>query len=77
MTRYEVVFGLLALLAAGLFTAGVLVLAGLGWALVVAGVLLAVPVVLLFSAPVPPIEGGALLEYIADNKAVYLFIGRP
>ncbi len=31
-----------------------------------------VPVVLLFSAPVPPIEGGALLEYIADNKAVYL-----
>lgn len=52
MTRYEVVFGLLALLAVGLLTSGVLVLAGLGWALVVAGVLLAVPVVLLFDPAV-------------------------
>lgn len=52
VTRYEVVFGLLALLAVGLLTSGVLVLAGLGWALVVAGVLLAVPVVLLFDPAV-------------------------
>ena len=31
-----------------------------------------VPVILVFTAPVPPTEGRALLVYIADHKAVYL-----
>lgn len=35
-------------------------------------VLVLVPVSLLFVAPLPPTQGGALLEYIASNRAVYL-----
>jgi hypothetical protein len=35
-------------------------------------VLVLVPVVLIFVAPVPPASGGPLLEYIATHKAVYL-----
>ncbi len=35
-------------------------------------VLVVVPVVLVFVAPVPPTRGAALLEYIAAHKAVYL-----
>lgn len=35
-------------------------------------VLVVVPVTLVFTAPLPPAEGGALLEYIAANKLVYL-----
>ena len=31
-----------------------------------------VPIVLLFVAPVPPVESAALLTYIADHRAVYL-----
>lgn len=31
-----------------------------------------VPVVLVVAAPLPPVEGRALLEYIADHKVVYL-----
>ena len=34
--------------------------------------LVLVPVVLIFVAPVPPTEGRALLEYIASHKIVYL-----
>lgn len=34
--------------------------------------LVLVPVVLIFSAPVPPDEGRALLEYVAAHKVVYL-----
>lgn len=35
-------------------------------------VLVLVPVVLVFAAPVPPASGGPLLEYIAAHRAVYL-----
>jgi len=35
-------------------------------------VMVLVPVSLVFSAPVPPTEGRALLEYIAANRVVYL-----
>ena len=35
-------------------------------------VLVLVPVVLVFVAPLPPVEGRDLLEYIADHKLVYL-----
>lgn len=35
-------------------------------------VLVLVPIVLLFVAPVPPVESAALLTYIADHRAVYL-----
>lgn len=35
-------------------------------------VLVAVPVALVFLAPLPPVHGRALLVYIAANKAVYL-----
>lgn len=34
--------------------------------------LVAVPVVMLFAAPLPPTEGAALLAYVAANKVVYL-----
>lgn len=34
--------------------------------------LVLVPVVLVFTAPVPPVEGQALLSYIAAHKTVYL-----
>jgi len=34
--------------------------------------LVAVPVVLVFAAPLPPTEGASLLAYIAANKMVYL-----
>jgi len=34
--------------------------------------LVLVPVVLIFFAPVPPTEGRALLEYVASHKIVYL-----
>ena len=35
-------------------------------------VMVLVPVVLLFAAPIPPTEGRALLEYIAEHPVVYL-----
>lgn len=34
--------------------------------------LVVVPIILVFVAPVPPTQGGPLLEYIAAHKAVYL-----
>ena len=34
--------------------------------------LVLIPVVLVFVAPIPPAEGRALLEYVADHKVVYL-----
>jgi hypothetical protein len=34
--------------------------------------LVLVPVVMVFAAPVPPVDGQALLSYIADHKIVYL-----
>lgn len=34
--------------------------------------LVLIPVVLVFAAPVPPVDGRALLSYIADHKVVYL-----
>ena len=34
--------------------------------------LVLVPVVLVFVAPVPPVDGHALLSYIAAHKIVYL-----
>lgn len=43
-----------------------------GVAALVFVVLVLVPVVLVFAAPLPPVQGRALLEYIAANKAVYL-----
>ncbi len=35
-------------------------------------VLVVIPVVLVLAAPVPPVEGGPLLPYIASHKALYL-----
>ena len=35
-------------------------------------VLVLVPIVLVFAAPVPPTTGGPLLAYIVENRAVYL-----
>lgn len=35
-------------------------------------VMVLIPVVVVFTAPVPPVEGSALLEYIADHRALYL-----
>ena len=43
-----------------------------GWSALVYVLLVVVPVVLVFVAPVPPTEGAALLEYIAAHKVVYL-----
>ena len=34
--------------------------------------LVLIPVVLVFAAPVPPVDGRALLPYIAEHKVVYL-----
>ena len=35
-------------------------------------VLVLVPVALVFTAPIPPTEGRALLEYVADHKVIYM-----
>ena len=43
-----------------------------GWSALLYVLLVLVPVVLVFVAPVPPTQGAALLEYIAAHKAVYL-----
>lgn len=43
-----------------------------GIAALVFVVMVLVPVVLVFAAPVPPAEGRALLEYIANHRALYL-----
>ena len=48
-----------------LYTAG-------GWSAMLYVLLVLVPVALVIAAPLPPTDGGALLEYIADNKVVYL-----
>ena len=42
------------------------------WSALVYVVLVLVPVVLVFAAPVPPTSGAALLEYIAAHRLVYL-----
>ena len=43
-----------------------------GWSALLYVLLVLVPVVLVFVAPLPPTRGAALLEYIAAHKAVYL-----
>ena len=43
-----------------------------GWSALLYVLLVLVPVVLVFAAPLPPTEGAALLEYIAAHKVVYL-----
>ena len=43
-----------------------------GWSALVYVVLVLVPVVLVFLAPVPPTRGAALLDYVATHRAVYL-----
>ena len=43
-----------------------------GWSALLYVLLVLVPVVLVFVAPLPPTEGAALLEYIAAHKVVYL-----
>ncbi|WP_404386505.1 hypothetical protein LL946_08005 [Knoellia locipacati] len=43
-----------------------------GWAALVYVLLVLVPVTLVFVAPLPPTRGAALLDYIADHRAVYL-----
>ncbi len=43
-----------------------------GWSALLYVLLVLVPVVLVFAAPLPPTDGAALLGYIADNKVVYL-----
>ncbi len=43
-----------------------------GWSALLYVLLVLVPVVLVFTAPLPPTEGAALLEYIASHKVVYL-----
>jgi hypothetical protein len=43
-----------------------------GWSALLYVLLVLVPVVLVFAAPLPPTEGAALLEYIAAHKGVYL-----
>ncbi|WP_341230841.1 hypothetical protein [Nocardioides salarius] len=43
-----------------------------GYAAIVYVLLVAAPVVLIFTAPLPPTEGRELLEYIADHRVVYL-----
>ena len=50
---------------------GLLFRAG-GWSAMLFVLLVLVPVVLVFLAPVPPTEGASLLEYIAAHKVVYL-----
>ena len=43
-----------------------------GWSALLYVLLVVVPVVLVFVAPVPPTQGAALLEYIAAHRVVYL-----
>lgn len=43
-----------------------------GWSALLYVLLVVVPVVLVFVAPLPPTQGAALLEYIAAHKVVYL-----
>lgn len=43
-----------------------------GWSTLLYVLLVLVPVVLVFAAPLPPTDGAALLEYIADHRVVYL-----
>ena len=43
-----------------------------GWSAVLYVLLVLVPVVLVFVAPLPPTQGAALLEYIAEHQVVYL-----
>ena len=43
-----------------------------GWSALLYVLLVLVPVVLVFAAPLPPTDGAALLEYIAAHKVVYL-----
>ena len=43
-----------------------------GWSALLYVLLVLLPVVLVFAAPLPPTEGAALMEYIADHKVVYL-----
>ena len=50
---------------ASLYTAG-------GWSALLYVLLVLVPVVLVFAAPLPPTDGAPLLEYIAAHKVVYL-----
>ena len=52
-------------------TWGLLYKAG-GWSALLYVLLVLVPVVLVFAAPLPPTQGTALLEYIADHKVIYL-----
>ena len=52
-------------------TWGLLYKAG-GWSALVYVLLVLVPVVLVFVAPLPPTEGAALLRYIADHQLIYL-----
>ena len=43
-----------------------------GWSALLYVLLVLVPVVLVFAAPLPPTRGAALLEYIAVHRVVYL-----
>jgi hypothetical protein len=43
-----------------------------GWSALLYVLLVLVPVVLVFAAPLPPADGAELLEYIAAHKVVYL-----
>ena len=43
-----------------------------GWSALLYVLLVLVPVVLVFVAPLPPTQGAALLEYIAAHQVVYL-----
>ncbi len=43
-----------------------------GWSALLYVLLVQVPVVLVFVAPLPPTQGAALLEYIAAHKVIYL-----
>ena len=43
-----------------------------GWSALVYVLLVLVPVVLVFAAPLPPTDGAALLDYISQHQLVYL-----
>jgi len=43
-----------------------------GWSALLYVLLVLVPVVLVFAAPLPPTDGAALLAYISDHQLVYL-----
>ncbi len=43
-----------------------------GWSALLYVLLVLVPVVLVFAAPLPPTDGAAVLAYIAAHQAVYL-----